>query len=408
MERRSSASFSPSPLEGTGRIELFLPLCVTVFLCYATLGLSLAALPGYVHATLGLGNVVVGVVIGIQSAAALATRHLAGTTTDLRGPEVAVRRGVAACAISGVIGLVATAPSDHSAALVLLLLARVTLGLGESLLVTGCLSWGIALVGARLSGKVMAWNGIAMYAAIAGGAQLALPLGRALEIRGVFAAVVVLPILGAAASLRVARVPAPGKARLAFYDVLNLVWQPGLGLALAAVGFGGIASFITLDFAAHGWRGASLALTTFGAFYVCVRLFLAHLPDRFGGKAVALVSLLVEVAGQGALWLAPNREIALLGAALTGAGFSLVFPSFGVEAIRRVAPANRGTALGAYVGFFDLALGATGPIAGLVANRAGYPAIYLLGGVAGLAAAVLAARMRARATAEVAVRATPI
>ena len=66
------------------------------------------------------------------------------------------------------------------------------------------------------------------------------------------------------------------------------------------------------------------------------------------------------------LWLAPSPWMAFTGAALTGFGFSLVFPSIGVEAVKRVSEENRGTALGVYTAFADVSFFLTGPVAGSV------------------------------------------
>lgn len=70
-----------------------------------------------------------------------------------------------------------------------------------------------------------------------------------------------------------------------------------------------------------------------------------------------------------------------------------MFPSFGVEAIRRVPPANRASAMGAYVAFFDVALFAGGPATGLVAARYGYAAVFLAGAVAAAGAMLVAASL---------------
>ncbi len=142
------------------------------------------------------------------------------------------------------------------------------------------------------------------------------------------------------------------------------------------------AQFIALDYIAHGWEGPGYALTAFGGSYIVVRLLIGGLPDRLGGAKAALWSLPVEVVGQILLWAANSPELAILGAALSGLGFSLVFPAFGIEAVKRVPPQSRGAALGGYVAFFDGALGVTGPAAGVVAATWGYPSVFLVGAAA--------------------------
>jgi predicted MFS family arabinose efflux permease len=109
---------------------------------------------------------------------------------------------------------------------------------------------------------------------------------------------------------------------------------------------------------------------------------------------VAAWSLLVEAGGLAMLWLAPMPALAFAGAILTGTGNALVFPSFGVEAVKRVPPASRGAALGAYVAFFDVGFGLGGPINGFFAGALGYPSVFAVSAL-GAAIAIIATR-RAR------------
>ena len=97
------------------------------------------------------------------------------------------------------------------------------------------------------------------------------------------------------------------------------------------------------------------------------------------GAKVALVCVLIEVAGLLLIWQANSPIIAYAGAALAGFGYSLAFPGFGVEAVRRAPPQSRGAAMGAFVAFFDIAAGLTGPAAGAIAGAAGVNAVYLAG-----------------------------
>ena len=129
----------------------------------------------------------------------------------------------------------------------------------------------------------------------------------------------------------------------------------------------------------------------FALAFVLTRVFLGHLADRFGGAKVALISVLVEAVGLGLIELAPGLTLALIGAALTGLGYSLVYPGLGVEAVRRVPPDSRGLAMGAYTAFLDVALGFGTPALGLLASVAGLSAVFLASTVAALCAVPIAA-----------------
>ncbi|NWB64028.1 MFS transporter, partial [Pseudomonas sp. F1002] len=170
--------------------------------------------------------------------------------------------------------------------------------------------------------------------------------------------------------------------RTSFFKVLRSVWVPGLGLAFASVGFGVITAFIALLFATKAWGNASLAFTAFGLAFIGARIFFGHLPDKIGGAKVALVCVIIEAAGQLLIWGADSALTAYLGAALTGFGYSLAFPGFGVEAIKRAPPQSRSLAMGAYVAFLDISLGVSTPLIGALAGVAGVASVYLAGAVA--------------------------
>ena len=168
----------------------------------------------------------------------------------------------------------------------------------------------------------------------------------------------------------------------------------GLCLGLGTVGFGTIATFITLYFASHDWRGAAFSLTLFSLGFIAMRLVFSSYIGRFGGIRVSLVSFAIECIGLVMIWKGGSVLMVDAGAFLTGSGFSLIFPALGVEAIRQVAPQNQGSALGLYSAFLDFGLGITGPIAGLLIGHWGVDSIYLGAAVVVLFAFALTLRLQ--------------
>lgn len=358
-------------------------------------GIAMPVLPLHLHDRLGMGTVMIGVVTGAQFATALISRVWAGTVSDTAGAKRAVVIGMAAAVAAGLLYVlslhfVQTPPL----ATVILVAGRALLGGAESFVITGALGWGLSLAGPDRTGKAIAWIGMAMYVAFAIGA----PLGTALYSRYGFAAVGLatsaFPLLALAFVAPMRAMVPPRQVRPSFLKVLGAVSLPGVGLALASLGFGAITTFIALLFSGKGWSFAWAAFTAFSGAFVAARLFFGHLPDKLGGARVATACLLLEAAGQTLIWMAPTPLVAILGAALTGFGYSLVYPGFGIEAVRAVPPGSSGIAMGAYTAFLDVALGMSGPVLGWVASGAGVASVYLVSAMLVLGAIAIALRLQ--------------
>ena len=379
--------------ETVGKAQLTLRIvqivCFTFF-AYLVIGLQLAVLPPFVHDDLGYGAVLAGLVISTQYVATLLSRGFAGRTSDVAGPKQSALIGMTACGVSGLLLIFAAmAHTVPALSFGLMLVARLALGMGESCVGTGCIMWGIGRVGAAHTAKVISWNGIATYGALAVGA----PLGVVLTDRFGFIAIgisgVLLMIGGLLGAWRRPGVRAEAGERLPMRHVFGRVTPYGMGLALGSVGFGVISTFITLYYASVHWSGAALTLSVFGICFVGVRLVMGGAISRFGGYRVAMTSLVVECLGLIVLALASSSAMAMFGAALTGIGFSLIFPSLGVEAVSRVSMNNRGAALAAYSVFVDVALGIIGPLGGWVVSGGSYSPMFGIAAGMSLAAMVL-------------------
>ncbi|UFN51062.1 arabinose transporter [Roseomonas sp. OT10] len=385
---------SPSTRDpAQGRLLL---LTAVLFVSYLCVALSLPVVPLFVTRGLGLGNVWAGLGVGSAFLATIFTRGLAGSLSDRHGARPAAGLGLAFYLVGGLVSMSAgPLASLPWAAFAMLVAGRLLVGFGESLVGVGVIAWGIGLVGPQRSGKVLALVGAALYGAFAVGGPLGLALLEGLGFSGAMAVGAVLPALGLLAVWRMAGVAAhPGADRPPFRRVVGRIWREGSVVGLQGVGFAAIGAFFSLLFLSRGWPFAGLGLTAFGLGFVLVRVALGHLPDRIGGLPVAIGSLAVEALGQLLVWAAPDPATALAGAFLTGLGCSLIFPAMGREVVHRVEPHLRGTALGAFAAFQDLAYGLTGPLAGLLADRAGYGGIFLAGAAAAALGLLIALRLR--------------
>ena len=76
---------------------------VFIFVCYCTIGLQLAVVPGFVHLHLGYHAVVAGLAISAQYVATLSSRPIAGRMGDSVGAKHTTCSGLLVGATSGLV-----------------------------------------------------------------------------------------------------------------------------------------------------------------------------------------------------------------------------------------------------------------------------------------------------------------
>ena len=344
-------------------------------------------------------SVLAGLSVSVQYLATFVTRAPVGRMDGHRRAEadgdlraVQLRDERAFTTLGGLL------PGHPVVSLTLLLIGRLFLGAGESGVGTGAIGWAIGRVGPLHSARIISWNGVATFAGIA----IAAPLGVAIQTLSAFwvigcamvaAALLVLPFAAAGPVTHIVR-----GVQIPMGRVVGRVLPHGIALALGSLGFGTIASFITLFFASRHWSHAAIALSAFGGFFILSRLLFVASIARQGGLRVACISFAGEACGLLLLGLSTSSTQAIIGAALTGFGFALVFPALGVEAFQRVPSSSRGAALGVFSVFLDVALGATGPLAGLLVGVYGYASIFLIAAVAAVLGGSITVALGARPT----------
>ena len=403
-----SALGSSSDRKARAPLAAIAPIAGVVFTAFFVIGLALPVLPLHVHNDLGMGAFVVGLVAGCQFAASLVSRLWAGRITDTRGPKQAVLLGLSAAVGGGacyLLSLLLIQAPELSVAI--LLAGRTLVGGAESLIITGGMLWGLERVASDRSAQVIAWVGMSMFAAMA----IAAPIGSFVFTKfgffGIALASTFVPLTSIAFIVPIRFLPPATSAKAPISAVLGAVLLPGFGFALSGITFGSVTAFLTLYFAVEGWAGGALAFTAFAVALIATRIVAGHLPDQFGGAQVALYCLAIQAAGLALIGMAGTGWIATLGAVVAGAGFSLVFPGLGLEAVRRVPPANRGIAMGAYNAFLDLTLGVGSPLLGFLAGKVGIASVFDASAIAAVLAIPIALLLKAETSRSAMVCVTP-
>ncbi len=355
-------------------------------MAFLAIGAALPVLPAYVRGPLHSSDLAVGVVVGAFAITSVFCRPLAGRQADRRGRRVVMIGGALAMTLGGLLYLV----SDSVATLVL---ARLVVGVGEGSLYTAGATWAVDLAPEDQRGFALGLFGLAVWGGLSIGPVAGELLRSNVGYDSVWILTAALPAIGALIALRL---PEPAKltalaeptARALFPRAAH---RPGFALALANVGYAALAGFVVLALRARGIGGGATVFTAFAVAVFASRLVLSRVPDRAGARRTATAAGLLEALGLSIVASAHTLEIALLGALVVGVGFSMLFPSLALMVVGDVGEEERGSALGAFTAFFDIGVGLGGPIAGLTASIAGYPAVFYLSAVAALGTALLAA-----------------
>src|SRR5271165_2920626 len=119
---------------------LFWALVGATFLGFLGMGTVLPGLAPHIRHDLGGSDETVGIVIGIFSFVALASRFFSGPLADRRGRKIAFLTGLVACALAGAAYLLPLGIAG-------IYLARCLQGFAEACLYTGAAAWAVEVAG---------------------------------------------------------------------------------------------------------------------------------------------------------------------------------------------------------------------------------------------------------------------
>ncbi len=336
----------------------------------------------------GGGDLAIGLVVALGTAASVLARPLVGHLLDHAG-----RRPVLLAA--GALNVLSLLP----------FLAIRTFGpalLGAAVLhwiVWGALFAAYFTYASDLSPPARRAEGIAIFGvfgllSIGAGPVLGERLIAGAGFPAFFAAAAALALVSALLTLAVPRAPAVravtpigGGAAL-----VRAVRRGGLGRVLGVTAMLGAAVDVALFFVAPFTRDVGLAraapfFAAHAATSIAVRLLGSRVLDRLGAHRVAIPMFVVLAVGLGALALMPAPGLLVLAGACCGAAHGTLFPVLNALALGRAPVTLEGRAVSLVTAAFDLGAALATPAGGALAEAVGYPATFAASALLGLAAA---------------------
>jgi len=360
------------------------------FFVFLAIGMLLPVLPLYARGPLGVGDVGVGLAVGMSSPMALVAQPFAGRIGDRHGRRILMVTGALVMAI-------AVAGYTLAGTLAVLIVLRLLTGLGEALVFVGSGTIVADIAPYDRRGEALSiytigfWGGLAL-GPIAGEALLGDDRFDLVWITAAACAAIAALVSLAIPETR-PETTEPSSGKLLHPAAL----RPGLVLVAAVLGFAGFYTFLALYARDIGLDGVGSVFLLLAVIIVGIRIIGRRLPDRLGPKRASSFALVLLAIGLTIVGLWNTQTGLFVGAAVFAVGQALAFPSLMTLAVEGAPPADRSSVVGTFTAFADVGFAVGAVSLGAVADAAGYDGVFLAAAAASLAGLFVLARMPGRA-----------
>jgi MFS family permease len=331
----------------------------------------------------------VGLIFGVFSLSALASRFVAGPLVDLWGRKLPLLIGV-------VLFLAAMLLYSFANTVSSLVLLRLFHGIGFGIVGTASSALAADLAPPRRRGEALGWYGnfASISLAISPGIALWLISAPGLPISGfplLFLAGDVVVLLALLFALQVRESRRPTAARPALVAALSpgrIFCRDALPFAFAmlfaAFTFGAFISFVPLYLSTENSGNVPIFFLAYAAVMTASRPVVGRISDRFDRRVVAVPLMLLCAAGVSLFALGPSLPVALAAALVFGVGHGALNPTLLALVVDVVKPQERGSAMGTFMASIDVGIGVGSMVMGVVAQAYGYHQMFLAAGAVGL------------------------
>jgi predicted MFS family arabinose efflux permease len=368
----------------------FVVTCLATFFFYLSFYLILPVMPLYL-ADMGGTSTQLGLIIGLFAFMAMILRPPTGWIIDTRGSFLVLVAGMVIFFLAS-LGYVLARSVDAVLAL------RLFHGTGMGLFPTAATVVVAELAPLARRGEAMGWFGIANSVGMVFGPAAGTAVAGRLGFPVLFllaAGVALLGLLCVGMLPKVGR-PSAGKSprpRLEDFFSPPAVLPSAILLCLY-IPYGAMVAFIPIIATERGLANAGVFYTVFAVAVLLVRARAGRLSDEKGRAAVILPGMLVASVAFATLGLTSGSIGVLASAAIYGIAFGAAQPALLALTADRVAPEERGKAMGTFYAAWELGISSGAVAAGLLLKVTDFPVMWLWSAAMPVLGALLSLKAR--------------
>ncbi len=346
-------------------------ILITLVNLFTFLGFQMLmpTLPVYAK-SLGGGNTSAGLVVGFFTFSALLIRPFAGHALDIYGRKAVLFLGLivfASCVIS----------YTWAVSLFILLAIRFVHGFGWGLTSTASSTVASDIVPRARMGEGMGYYGMSATISMALAPALGLHIIGKYNFDVLFRISFSMLIIAIFLSSLIKYKKSNGTGQKLKLVEKNAL-RPALTIFFVTMTYGAIVSFIALYAAQKGIVNIGIFFTVYALSLAVFRPLSGRLTDMKGFDFVVIPGIIMVGLAMIILFFAESLKWFLFAAVIYGAGFGTVQPSLQALAILISPPERRGSANATFFSGFDLGIGSSAVMWGIVSEFTGYSLMYLL------------------------------
>ena len=348
-------------------------LAANLILCFGFYMLP-STLPAYVK-QLGGSNFEASLVIGMFSVMSLCSRVISGTIVDAAGERKVI--------LSGIVVIVATTVAFVWAPVDAILLLRSVQGIGWGLATAAIATAVYKIVPESRRGEGSGYYALTVITAVSLTPLVAILLMESFDfvvLLAVSASLTLASTLLLKAGLSMLSPPTPDRNARRKMSLASIFERGALLPAalcfILSIPLCGVIAYLVLFGNEQHLGQVWVFFIGYALMILVTRPFIGRLFDRKGHAVIILPGSLAMIAGLVALSFTQSTAMLVVSSLLYGVGYGAVQPSLHTWAVNRCPPDRKAAANGLFLSSIDLGY-IVGAIAlGLVAERAGFAAMY--------------------------------